>query len=370
MRDVLELVVYVGLALLVPASACRGGTPAAAGGPASGAAPPAACGDQTFPPPGTASGWRHARHELTERAFGPPNHRANDVVVNPGRPQRVVAKFAYGLVDKDLSDEPVDVYVLDGPPCARWRLLGSAVTSDDGDDQPGDWGWVDDGGRVWFELPPESALPLGRHQLRLRVRGDGSTAAVNLWVIAPGTGAVVFDIDGTLTTDDQELVTQVVERLKDRTYVPKPWPAAREVVKAWADRGWLPIYVTGRPDVLHEVTREWLRDQGFPPGPLRLTDALREALPTDGGVGAYKTRVLQGFVADARLDVAACYGNAATDILAYAAAGFPKAATWIIGPHAGQDGTQAVLGGGYGEHRKTLATPPAPRVPAPPVGAW
>jgi len=364
MRDLLELVVCASLALLVPAGACRGGATAA------GAPGAAACGEQTFPPPGAATGWKHSRHTLTESTYGPPNHRASDVVVNPGRPQRIVAKFAYGLVDKDLSDEPVDVYVHDGPPCARWRLLGSAVTSHDDDDVPGEWGWVDDGGRVWFEIPKGSELPEGRHELRLRVRGDGSTAALSLWVVPPGTGAVVFDIDGTLTTDDYEFVQQVIQRLKESTYIPKAWPGAKDIVKAWADRGWLPVYVTGRPDVVHDVTREWLRDEGFPPGPLRLTDALREALPTAAGVGAYKTRVLKGFVADARLEIAAAYGNAATDILAYAAAGFPKAATWIVGPNAGLEGTQVVTGGGYGEHVRALGTPPAPRVPAPKVTGW
>src|SRR5262249_52802297 len=33
------------------------------------------------------------------------------------------------------------------------------------------------------------------------------------------------------------------------------------------------------------------------------------------------------------------FGNAATDIYAYAAAGISKSRTWIIGPHGGEEGT-------------------------------
>lgn len=36
----------------------------------------------------------------------------------------------------------------------------------------------------------------------------------------------------------------------------------------------------------------------------------------------------------------AAYGNATTDITAYADAGIPKAATYIIGSNGGKDGTQ------------------------------
>lgn len=42
------------------------------------------------------------------------------------------------------------------------------------------------------------------------------------------------------------------------------------------------------------------------------------------------------------LDIIRAYGNASTDIAAYADGGIPKAETWIIGSNAGVSGTQAL----------------------------
>jgi hypothetical protein len=58
------------------------------------------------------------------------------------------------------------------------------------------------------------------------------------------------------------------------------------------------------------------------------------------------------------LDIIRAYGNATTDIAAYADGGIPKAETWIIGEHAGKESTQPIYGD-YTYHYSTVvaATP-------------
>ena len=129
-----------------------------------------------FTPPETTAPWRDPERAERTRAFGPPNHRGRDAIVVAGAPQLLIGKFAYGVADKDLKGEEVDVYVQDDTPCGEWRLLGTGVTSEDGEHSVRA-GVVDDGGRVFFSVPTEERLPLGRHAVRMLVRGDHSVAA-------------------------------------------------------------------------------------------------------------------------------------------------------------------------------------------------
>ena len=41
------------------------------------------------------------------------------------------------------------------------------------------------------------------------VLGDLAIAAGQLWVLKPGTSAVLYDIDGTITPGDEEIIKQV-----------------------------------------------------------------------------------------------------------------------------------------------------------------
>ena len=285
-----------------------------------------------------------------------------------GAPRLLVAKFAYGLVDKDLKGEDVAIFVQEDAPCGPWRLLGTAVTSEDG--EHGTRGGIeDDGGRIFFPIPADLARPVGSHQIRMVVTGDRSQAAFTLHVLRPGTAAVVFDIDGTLTTDDGQVVKQLLGRVSGRRHVPAMRPGADAVVRAWAEAGYFPIYLTGRPQILRRDTEAWLRDKGFPAGALRTAATLGDVLPTSWGVARYKTEALRGWRDAARLEIHAAYGNAETDIEAYREAGIPLDRTWIAGPEAGAEGTRPVQD--YRDHlRDVLGTLPRPGVPAPPPVGW
>jgi len=268
--------------------------------------------------------WDHVPNGLWTAAA--PHHTAQDVVGVPGGVVTVRGKFTYGALAKDLEDESVRVWLGD---CDGFRLVGDART--------------DDEGRIAVEVDPD--LPVGVYDLSLEVAVDGTTARAKLWLLPEGTHVVVTDIDGTLTTSDGELVADVMadffEPILAGEYVPEAYPGGPELLRAHADHGAILVYLTGRPHSLTDTTREWLADLGFPQGILHTTDHTSECMPTDDGVATYKYRYLRSLKEGGlALDVA--YGNARTDIHGYAAAGIPGVSTWIIGSHAGEEGTNPV----------------------------
>ncbi len=324
---------------------------------------PAACIPNPFVPPYAKGEWRNSLETgVLTIPMGAPNHRGQDVIVAAGEPQRLIAKFAYGAIDKDLKDEDVEVFYQPDAPCGAWESLGVFPTSEDGE-YGTMWGVADDGGRIFVELPMAKRLPVGVYPVRMLVKGDLSIAAFTLWVTAPSVSVVVTDIDGTLTTSDFELITQIFTDLFSGSYVPEAYPGGQDVLWAYRQKGYQIIYVTGRPDLLRAQTQTWLVDLGYPPGVVHLTDTNTQAFPTDAGVAAYKTDFLNKVVAEAQAAFYAAYGNATTDIHAYANVNIPKNRTYIIGANAGQEGTVAV--NAYPSHLPTAQAAPAALVPGP-----
>ena len=238
----------------------------------------------------------------------------------------VRGKFAYGSISKDLEGERVRLFVRTGR--CEWRE-GDGITDSDG--------------RVAITV---SALPVGTYDYRMIVPGDLSTARGTIAVLPAGGSIVVFDVDGTLTTDDGEVFEEALLGRRADMH-----EGAVDVVRWYASRGVQPVYVTGRTYHLQELTRAWLESSGFPPGPLHTTDDVRSALP-GSRVQTYKQRFLAE-LDDAGFAIVAAYGNASSDICAYASAGVSPSATFIIGPNAGHacEGHPAsVAVGSYREH--------------------
>lgn len=266
-------------------------------------------------PPFTRADWNHRRSALVA-ASGEPRHVAADTIVAAGATPRLDGKFAYGAASKDLEDEVV------------LPFIGTAGC----DAVAAEPARTDDDGRVHAAAP---ALAAGHHRFWLTVAGDGTHAEAGVWVVPAGTPAVLFDVDGTLTTDDGELFDDLLGRGTAAAF-----DGAAAVARRWAEKGYLIVYVTGRPYLLRDHTRRWLEAGGFPYGPLFTPVRIRDARPTVAGVGAYKREVLVDLQARGVV-FARAYGNAATDVCAYVQANIAPSITYIVGNRGGCDDAPA-----------------------------
>ena len=286
------------------------------GGGEGGAAscPPVPACDTPLPDLGPERDFEHTSSSIFS-ATSNPHHRGRDLFVNPGEPVWVIGKFTYGLVDKDLKDEEVDVWMLRD--CAgTWEKVGTSITTEEGA-HPTVEGVEDSGGWVYFQLPSNIQLGLGRHRFELVVAGDLSHVPVYVDVVEPGTPIIVSDVDGTLTTSENEEFTALLTG-----DTPQANPDAATVLHTLADKGYRIFYLTARPEFLVERTREFVRDRGFPPGLVHTT------LNTTGATGeeavAYKSGELAAIAARGLVPSWA-FGNTITDAEAFASAGIEPA---------------------------------------------
>ena len=284
------------------------------------------------PLPTEAMSFDHRRSKLVTK-LGGARHGSADVVVNPGDEVVLGGKFSYGKASKDLEDEAVVAFV-EVERC-RWRRVAKGVTDDDGE--------------VSLKLPAKLRLKPGVYRFDLVLVGDRTRSSGWIWVVAKSTEAVVFDIDGTLTTGDDQMVKQLLAGKS-----PVMRAGAVEAVAAHAKKGRQPVFITGRPRFLAGITRKWLARHRFAKGPLLLTTSLSEAKPSESGVQAFKKTQLQRLKSKVGLRLLAAYGNATTDICAYAQAGIDPKATFILGKHGGKSckgfGPTQKLGRDYRKH--------------------
>jgi len=117
--------------------------------------------------------------------------------------------------------------------------------------------------------------------------------------------AVVFDIDGTLTTKVHAIRT--------------PRDGAAEAVRAFADGGYLVVYLTARLSLFQWHIPGWLERHGFPDGRIHVTQSRDDRKHPE----SFKQRVLEAYTANGWTLVAA-YGDSSTDFEAYANAGLPR----------------------------------------------
>jgi hypothetical protein len=288
-----------------------GGTGAAGTGGSGGAAvcvPMPAC-NGALPNVGPKRSWKH----LTSAAIaatGFANHRGRDLLLTPSSEQWLIGKFAYGVIDKDLKDEEVDVW-LDRDCGGGWEKLGTALTTQE-NQHPMVEGVSDSGGRVYFRIPSEKQLGMGRHRARLVVAGDLSVADVVIEVLPPGVRFFVTDVDGTLTATETEeygaLLTASVSEAR---------PDAAGALTMLAQKGYRPFYITARPEFLVGRTREFVQVHGFPFGLVHTTTALGA---TGSAAVAFKKAELDEAIGRGAL-VDWAFGNTASDADAYFLAG-------------------------------------------------
>jgi phosphatidate phosphatase PAH1 len=266
-----------------------------------------------------------------------PWHMVHDEVVKTGSAATMVGKFDYDAVlHKDLEGEYVHVYIT-GTGMSSWQYVGRYTTDSDG--------------KIYANL---GTRPAGEYQVRMVVEGDLSTVSGYLSVVEPGRKAVLFDIDGTLTINDFEAYADYVGVKTAQAYGYAP-----QTVNAYKAKGYQIIYLTARPYWVAKDARAWFAYQGIPNWHYRSNPYGDGPIPPD--TQAHKTNYVKYLRNTVGLDIIRTYGNATTDIAAYADGGIPKAETWIIGEHAGKDGTQPIYGD-YTYHYSTVvaATPQSP----------
>ncbi|MBK7584185.1 MAG: phosphatidylinositol transfer protein [Myxococcales bacterium] len=275
-----------------------------AGGTGAGCVPMPAC-DAPLPTFSKRS-WKHTTISPIIVATGFANHRGRDLVLTPSLDQWVLGKFAYGVADKDLHDEEVDIWL--NRDCGTgWEQLGTGVTTYDGDHATIE-GAEDTGGRIYFQIPASKKLGIGRHRIYMVVAGDLSGTEAYIEVVPPGTQYFFSDVDGTLTTTETaEYGSILTGSVSDAN------PDAGKALTLLAQKGYRPFYLTARPEFLVGRTREFVKVRGFPLGVVHTTFALGG---TGGAAYAFKKAEFDEFLG--RGFVAAyAFGNTASDADAF-----------------------------------------------------
>ncbi len=241
-----------------------------------------------------AVGFRHRRNQLVA-ALGAPLHRSTDLITSVAAvEQRIEGQLAYGA-DKASEDEGVDVFVCLAD---RWRMIGEARTDDDG--------------HFAIVLTGGARLPVGLHPLYASAIADRSGVGF-LGYIAPTDASVaIADVDGTLSASENGIVRSIVLGSPLAAQ-----PGASDAFGTLASAGYQVVYLTARPRGTTELTRGWLAEHGFPPGPIVMAPGL--TLPGRMTL-AHKSGSLDRLRASG-VPLTIGIGNRATDVLAYSHAG-------------------------------------------------
>jgi hypothetical protein len=277
------------------------------------------------------SGFRHAqnanlakmdtriKHEAADTIGNPAGAVANTHLADSAMPGATVevdgtmgvTTTTGGLFSMPITDEYVSAWTYDG---SAWQKLGRGLTDQDG-----------------VYALPATLVPNGQPVFAV-LEANGTCAEAYDYTLPAGAKVVVTDIDGTLTTSDNELAMEIA----DPTYDPAMMGHADAMLQAWSMKGYPIVYLTNRPHPLRVETRGWIAEKMMPTGPVITSNG------TASDASAYKTVWLQRMVQSFGWDIVAAYGNASTDITAYQNAGIPKTQTFIVGPLAGSDGTQPI----------------------------
>jgi hypothetical protein len=261
--------------------------------------------DAPPPDPGPRRPWVHTFSAVWATGFA--NHRGRDLFLVPGEAQWIIGKLAYGLNDKDIKDEDVDIWLNRG--CATsWEKLATVRSTNDGAHATVE-GVEDSGGRVYYQIPASKTLGPGRHRVRLVVAGDLTATELFLDVVPRNTPLFVSDVDGTLTTSETAEVPALLTGA-----LPDAHPDAAAALTLLANRGYRAMYVTARPEQLVQRTRDFVAAKGFPPGIVHTTMSLTGA--NGSAAITYKTNEL-AMLAGKGLKPAWDFGNTETDAAAY-----------------------------------------------------
>lgn len=189
-----------------------------------------------------------------------------DALVKPRERVELIARLSTGeplALARDIENAPIYYYLGE-------NLLDTVYTNREGRTS------------LWRIFPRT-----GDYGIRLFYPGDeiyGSAEGyLRLFVRQPKTTFLVTDIDYTLAQ------TQSLVSVRSGQVDLKAQPRAAFVLRRLAtEKGMTILYITEREESLLSATRDWLAEQGFPPGPVFFWDIVRSPLSHE----AYKRSLL------------------------------------------------------------------------------
>jgi hypothetical protein len=308
-----------------------------AAGSASATVPDVRCDGS--PDAGPAGDFRHVTSKVTA-AVADPRHRGFDLVAPASATtQSIEGWISYGLADKALEDEDVDIFACRA---SAWAKLGTART--------------DSEGHFALALADDARLPIAMRDLYVSVVGDRTGVEFLAYVAPDDAQLIVSDVDGALTSSENAFFETIALGIE-----PDARPNAAAAYQAAAQRGYQLTYVTSRGGEYTTDTRQWLSDLGFPRGPLRLSPSF-VTLP-GGDTVDYKTSTISAL----GLPIAMGVGNRASDVAAYTNSGVAPASIMISLPEyqsevqPALDASQAIGFTGYDVLRTSyIANLPVP----------
>lgn len=208
---------------------------------------------------------------------------------------------------------------------------------------------TDNKGHYTFAIPAEHAVGVGSSRVLAIVEATGTCIEHGVFLWPEGTKSTISDIDGTLTSTDAEFMTQISGKPE---YVPLQNVNSDLLMQTWAQKGYASIYLTARPNDFRWLSRVWLREQGFPFGPMETA----ESFVFGSTAREYKGRFVNQLNA-LGIDLVAAYGNAESDVQAYDDGSIPKALTFTINEAEGKDGTVGVSNGDWTSHISEFVQP-------------
>lgn len=188
------------------------------------------------------------------------------------------------------------------------------------------------GGVFEGTVPAEESFDVGAHRVLSVLEADGTCVEHGVFIFDEGHDAILSDIDATLTTDDAEMLDQMFNNLE---HIPPKLEDADRLCQAWDEKGYLMLYLTARPQDFLSWTRIWLREEGFPLGPVETADNLVLGETAALYKGAFVARVLE----DLGWAIHFGYGNAKSDVEGYTQGGLPIELIYTV--------NQAAEDGGY-----------------------
>ncbi|KAG8229664.1 hypothetical protein J437_LFUL008597 [Ladona fulva] len=151
------------------------------------------------------------------------------------------------------------------------------------------------------------------YMISLVYRKDGSSLDFLLAVIHPKTEVVVLSIDGSFAA-----------RMSSTGLPPSVRQGSVDVVRFWEQKGYLIVYITGRPEMQLQKVKSWLYEYKFPRGMLSFADSYA---PDPLGHKAY---YLRNLIKKHEVVVCAAYSNS-KDIGIYSSINLKPEQIFILG---------------------------------------